>query len=136
MTDDIKDQVAALQKDFRKLNEKAHTGLAKAILTAAYNVESTAKKMVSRGRTAESIDGAPPRVDTGRLRASITHRLKSTDTSVYADVGTNVEYAPELEFGSSARKWKHPFMTPALDKNEKETARLIDEAIGEAVDNA
>lgn len=37
-----------------------------------------------------------PRVDTGRLRGSITH--VTTDDAVY--IGTNVEYAPYVEFGT------------------------------------
>jgi len=39
-------------------------------------------------------------VDTGRLRNSISHQIE--DNEVY--IGTNVEYAPYVEFGSQQHK--------------------------------
>lgn len=43
-------------------------------------------------------------VDTGRLRNSITHRIRTQvsggESSVVAEVGTNVEYAAAQEFGT------------------------------------
>ena len=50
-------------------------------------------------------------VDTGKLRASITTEVGNLE----AEVGTNVEYAPCVEFGTSKQK-AQPFMRPALDK--------------------
>lgn len=41
-------------------------------------------------------------VDTGRLRNSITHALNMDEDAVY--IGTNVEYAPYVENGTSRRK--------------------------------
>lgn len=46
----------------------------------AITVESGAKR------------GTP--VDTGRLRASVTHRLDASPVPLFAQVGTNVKYAP------------------------------------------
>lgn len=40
-------------------------------------------------------------VDTGRLRSSITHVIDSGEAAVY--IGTNVEYAPYQELGTSRR---------------------------------
>lgn len=37
-------------------------------------------------------------VDTGRLRNSMSHKVYMSDSSVY--IGTNVEYAPYVEFGT------------------------------------
>ena len=39
-------------------------------------------------------------VDTGRLRASIIPTIRSTPASVEGVIGTNVEYAPYMEFGT------------------------------------
>ena len=50
-------------------------------------------------------------VDTGKLRASITTEVGNLE----AEVGTNVEYAPYVEFGTSKQS-AQPFMRPALDK--------------------
>lgn len=51
-------------------------------------------------------------VDTGRLRSSIGHEIGTIGGEVAGTVGTNVEYAGYLEFGTykmSAR----PFLRPA-----------------------
>ena len=50
-------------------------------------------------------------VDTGKLRASITTEVGKLE----AEVGTNVEYAQCVEFGTSKQSAK-PFMRPAFDK--------------------
>jgi HK97 gp10 family phage protein len=128
------EQVKELQNDFRLMSVDARTNMQKAILKACIAVESTAKRKVSRGRTAESIDGEPPRVDTGRLRASITHRVLSNTEGTYGEVGTNVDYAVDLEFGTTTRKWKHPFMVPSLDQNEKKIERLLEEGLNAAIE--
>lgn len=54
-------------------------------------------------------------VDTGRLRNSITHAIDSVrDKVVY--IGTNVEYAPYVENGTSRRKGVH-FLRRAAQEN-------------------
>jgi phage gpG-like protein len=76
------------------------------MLRRAIRVESQAKINAS---------GRPgPRVRTGRLRSSITHRLVVTaGVGLYAQVGTNVEYAPYVEYGTE-RAPAYPFLRPAL----------------------
>ena len=51
-------------------------------------------------------------VDTGRLRASIQYIPYISR----ATVGTNVEYGPFVEFGTSKMR-EQPFLLPAYDKN-------------------
>ena len=93
-------------------------------------------------------------VDTGQLRASITHEVEG-QTGI---VGTNVEYAPYVEYGTGiyARdgngrqtpwsyqradgKWittkgqkPQAFLEPALLENENKIKRLFKEAIEEGV---
>lgn len=53
-------------------------------------------------------------VDTGNLRNSITHTIDSGEDAVY--VGTNVEYAPYVELGTS-RTAAQPFLRPAATKH-------------------
>lgn len=56
-------------------------------------------------------------VDTGRLRGSITHgTLPEEDT---AFIGTNVEYAPYVEYGTSRMK-AQPFFKPAIQNHQAE----------------
>lgn len=53
-------------------------------------------------------------VDTGRLRSSIHAETASDGLS--GTVGTNVEYADHVEFGTS-RQRAQPFLFPAYEKN-------------------
>lgn len=81
------------------------------IATSALEIESDAKAL------------AP--VDSGRLRASIRanfeNRLKVT-------VGTPVEYAPFVEFGT-VRQRAQPFLIPAIEANRERFIRNLKAAI-------
>lgn len=53
-------------------------------------------------------------VDTGRLRSSVNSSgLKRDGRGVYVEVGTNVEYAPYVEFGTRYQR-AQPYLRPAL----------------------
>lgn len=52
-------------------------------------------------------------VDTGRLRASITWAIEHDEQGILAVVGTNVHYAPHVEFGTRFMR-AQPFLRPAL----------------------
>ena len=66
-------------------------------------------------------------VDTGRLRNSITH----TQDGDNAYIGTNVEYAPYVEFGTSRRKAK-PYLRPAATEHTAEYKALMEESLKNA----
>lgn len=66
--------------------------VARDLLRRGVAVESAAKIYASG-------NGGGPHVQTGRLRASITHGLGEDALGLYCDVGTNVEYAPYVELG-------------------------------------
>ena len=63
-------------------------------------------------------------VDTGRLRNSITHAIFD-EADPYAVIGTNVEYAAAVEYGTSKRK-AHPYLHPAAEEHGAEYARIIE----------
>lgn len=73
------------------------------------------------GMQAESHAKAKCPVDTGRLRNSITHVRQGN--AVY--IGTNVEYAPYVELGTSRRKEK-PFLRPAAQDHGSEYRAIIE----------
>ena len=65
------------------------------------------------------------RVDTGRLRNSITHEVRG-DT-VY--VGTNVEYAPYIELGTyrmRAANGGKGYLRPAVTEHVPEYKRIVE----------
>lgn len=53
-------------------------------------------------------------VDTGRLRSSITNELGQDGQGLVATIGTNVEYAPYVELGTS-KMAAQPYLLPALE---------------------
>lgn len=69
-------------------------------------------------------------VDTGRLRNSITHKQEGTDTEV---IGTNVEYAPYVEFGHHTSSGKlvsgKPYLAPALENHISEYREVFEKEL-------
>ena len=63
-------------------------------------------------------------VDTGRLRGSISH----AHDDEYAYIGTNVEYAPYVELGTS-KMASRPFLRNAVTKYEDDYKRIIEEGL-------
>ena len=83
----------------RELFESTRGPMAKDLLRRSTRIERTAKRL------------AP--VDTGRLRASVTHALEEDVRGLVGVIGTDVEYAPYVELGTS-RAGAQPFLRPAL----------------------
>lgn len=61
-------------------------------------------------------------VDTGRLRNSITHQVDAGDDSVY--IGTNVEYGPYVELGTSTQA-AQPFLRPAAEEHASQYRAVL-----------
>lgn len=80
--------------------------VARDMLRRGLRVEASAKNF------ATGIGGGP-HVRTGRLRSSISTAIGEDSESVYADVGTNVEYAGFVELGTRRAK-AYPYLRPAL----------------------
>ena len=125
----LKASIDQAKKDFQRFAVEAEDAVAKAVLKSAIKVEGDSKKLF-KGRDDESVAGEPPRVQTGRLRASITHRMIS---QTEAEVGTNVPYGAELELGTS-RTRKHPFLQPAFEANREQIKQWIKEAMLQVID--
>lgn len=99
------------------------------------------------------LENTPRRVDTGRLRNSITyaHRKHSGFAHTYSDdeggqfsddigdvpeedksvyIGTNVEYAPEIHEGRPGLD-PNRFLKNAVQKNESTFKRMLEEVLKE-----
>lgn len=79
------------------------------------------------GLLAEGYAEARCPVDTGNLRASITHEVDAGDNAVY--IGTNVEYAPYVELGTSRQK-AQPFLRPAASEHGAQYRQVLEKALG------
>ena len=130
-----------LTENIDKLMNGINNDLKKIITDGAVNIEADAKI------------NCP--VDTGRLRSSITHNIRLDLVGGWTGrVGTNVEYAPYVEFGtprmiaahgvhdpaSPVSSWAAlsarggsgqymPFLRSSLRKNKKHIDQLIKEAL-------
>lgn len=72
----------------------------------------TALEAVGQAAETYAKKGCP--VDTGNLRNSISHDVAQSGSSeLAAYIGTNVEYAPYVEMGTSRAK-AQPFIRPAV----------------------
>lgn len=104
--------------EFKSMGIKLVTQLQKVLNKCALMVERSAKEFCP--------------VDTGRLRASIAHRVVEENKQTFAEIGTNVEYAPYVEFGSVTRnRQPHPFLGWAYDANKDKVAQEIMNLIDE-----
>ena len=61
-------------------------------------------------------------VDTGNLRASITHEVDAGGKAVY--IGTNVEYGPYVELGTSKQK-AQPYLRPAATEHSEQYRQVL-----------
>ena len=83
--------------------------------------------LVAIGMTAEGHAKKITPVDTGRLRNSISHA--ETDDAVY--IGTNVEYAPYVELGTSHNK-AHHMLKRAASEHSEEYRRIMEDSLKNA----
>jgi len=56
-------------------------------------------------------------VDPGRLRSSITNEIGQDGQGLVVTIGTNVEYAPYVELGTS-KMAAQPYLLPALEAGQ------------------
>ena len=83
------------------------------------------------GLTAETYAKKETPVCTGRLRNSISHTVDGEA----AYIGSNVEYAPYVELGTSRAK-AHHMLQKAATEHSAEYKRLAEDAIQTAINNS
>lgn len=99
-----------LELNLQNLSEEVEKNLEKSLGYGARLIEKSAKLKCP--------------VDTGRLRLSISVDQKK----LTAIIGTNVEYAPHIEYGTKYQR-AQPFLRPAYDENIDELLELVAEAV-------
>lgn len=85
--------------------------------------EQRARALEAVGMQAENYAKLLCPVDTGNLRNSITHEQGGEDFEV---VGTNVEYAPYVEYGTQRMK-AQPYIKPAVEEHVQEYKDIFKE---------
>jgi hypothetical protein len=132
-------QVQSALAEFKQIQNRVNDNIDKELIKIGYQIANDAKKSM-RTRLDDSIEGLPPRVQTGRLRASITSAVKSDYKKATLYIGTAVWYGKPLETlqqmpGKPLYKGRiHPFLKPALDQYTAEQyTKTIRDAITKAV---
>lgn len=109
------DGVEQLKSNFKKISKTASNEVEQALINGALMVERDAKIK------------AP--VDTGRLRQSLSYQEENFGSKNPAvKVGTNVDYAPPVEFGTS-KMAARPFLRPAFNENKDKILKEIAKAM-------
>ena len=101
-------------KSLDQYDNRVTNGLKDAIKECALAIQSDAKR------------NCP--VDTGRLRMSITSDISNIN-NFEAGVGTNVEYATHVEYGTRKQSPK-PYLRPAYSKNVAKLQTKINKVLG------
>ena len=83
------------------------------------------------GASAETYAKKATPVDTGRLRNSISHAVDGEA----AYIGSNIEYAPYVELGTSRAK-AHHMLQKAATEHSAEYKRLAEDAVYSAINNS
>jgi len=65
---------------------------------------------------------------TGNLRSSLNVEVESSVNEKSVIIGTDVSYAPHLEYGTSKMKAR-PFLRPAFDAKKEEAIKEIKNAL-------
>ncbi len=102
--------IGSLEAKLKKLDPLTRAAMSRGVQKAGFKVEGDAKLITP--------------VDTGALRNSINTSGSSTIDSATASIGTNLEYAPYVELGTSKMR-SQPFLQPALQKNKKTATKIV-----------
>lgn len=151
--------VKELIQNLERLGGNVQDASIEAIWTAGAHLEGAAKEKLSQpgtgrtyktGRSGEryathqaSAPGEPPAVDTGELRASVTHNVTGrvgkslpdpggSKTKVKDYVGTNLESGAYLEFGTSRMK-PRPWLYPTIAEEAAVVNKLIKNVLKKAI---
>ncbi len=102
-----------------KILEQNADAIRTAMKAVALEMEANAKVEITR-KVYDTPISPSGYIRTGRLRNSIAN--DSDDTT--AQVGTNVEYAPYVELGTS-KMTERPFLKPAVENHLDEYKEII-----------
>lgn len=114
-----------LTNNMQEILKALGTQKGQAMIAVGMTAESNAKQEITKAvyDTPESKSGY---IRTGRLRNSISWAVDENTGDVY--IGSNVEYAPYVELGTS-KMAARPFLKPAAENYTEQYMELVREAL-------
>lgn len=89
------------------------------------NSDSIAEEVVKNlGTIAHKSARSNAPVDTGALKQSITLEVEGNGTNAIAEIGSGLEYAPHLEYGTTSQA-AQPYLRPALRDAEIQVSKVV-----------
>ena len=127
-----------IKSNLLNLSADVKDEIGKAVMKLALELEAEIKCQMAEGKSGRiyerggsthqaSAPGEAPAIDTG----AYVNSIQTTETKDGAEVGTNMEYGPFLEFGTS-RIAKRPHFTPAAERIERKIPGEVAEAVERA----
>ena len=127
-----------IKSNLLNLSADVKDEIGKAVMKLALELEADIKSQMAEGKSGRiyerggsthqaSAPGEAPAIDTG----AYVNSIQTTETKDGAEVGTNMEYGPFLEFGTS-RIAKRPHFTPAAERIERKIPGEVAEAVERA----
>ena len=114
-----------MKVDYKDNSQQILSALEKGKRNALTAIGSSAETHAKDNITADDL------IDTGRLRNSISYAVDGES----AYIGTNVEYAPYVELGTSRAK-AHHMLQKAATEHSAEYKRLAEDAFYNAINNS
>lgn len=105
-----------------KVNDHSEEILAELAMKMATTLELVGQAGENNAKFEITALGA---IDTGNLRNSISH----ASDNQYAYIGTNVEYAPYVELGTSKHPEERPFLRNAVLNHQNEYRQIFEEGL-------
>ena len=114
------------------------TGLLRNSITHAVSGKSPAKKSYKSNATHKSTEATKRAGTAGKAvtptRTGQYQGTEGEDGEMAVYIGTNVEYAPYVELGTSNSK-PQPFIKPAVENHKAEYVSVFNEMIGSGLEN-
>lgn len=109
------------------------TKLMKRIEAIAKNTDNIAEEIVvNLGTIAHKVARNTVPVDTGALKQSLTLEVDKQGTSTVATIGSSLEYAPHVEFGT-VYQTPQPYLNPALRTAEQQADNVTKAVVNKYV---